>query len=94
MGLASPTFAFTIPSIYDGCQLECRLYLPRTLQHIEQPPSSITGAIIAHPYGPLGGCYDDPVVSFVGGELLDAGCVVGTFNFRYGCLFFWPPPFH
>ncbi|CAL5873669.1 uncharacterized protein PFLUO_LOCUS7951 [Penicillium psychrofluorescens] len=82
MDLPSPTFSFTIPSIHDGCKLECRLYLPRTLQHIEQPPTSITGAIIAHPYGPLGGCYDDPVVSFVGGELLDAGCVVGTFNFR------------
>jgi hypothetical protein len=88
MDLPSPTFSFTIPSIHDGCKLECRLYLPPTLQHIEQPPTSVTGAIVAHPYAPLGGCYDDPVVSFVGGELLDAGCVVGTFNFRYGHLSF------
>ena len=40
--------------------------------------------IIAHPYAPLGGCFDDPTVGAVGGELLKAGWIVGSFNLRYG----------
>lgn len=84
MHLPPPNFAFTIPSVYDGTQLDCRIHLPR---HIQQPEHASTwqkrGAIVAHPYAPLGGCYDDPVVSFVGAELLRSGCIVGTFNFRY-----------
>ncbi|KAL2836582.1 Alpha/Beta hydrolase protein [Aspergillus pseudoustus] len=81
--LPSPTHSFTIPSIYDGIKLACRIYLPQQL--LDARASSrwpIRGAIVAHPYASLGGCYDDPVVSFIGGELLDAGYVVGTFNFR------------
>ncbi|KAL1625096.1 hypothetical protein SLS56_007523 [Neofusicoccum ribis] len=39
-------------------------------------------AIIAHPYAPLGGNYDDPVVGNVGAECLAEGWVVGTFGFR------------
>ena len=39
-------------------------------------------AVVAHPYAPLGGCYDDPVVSEVVGVLLGEGWIVGTFNFR------------
>ncbi|KXG53702.1 uncharacterized protein PGRI_007520 [Penicillium griseofulvum] len=83
MGLPSPSFSFYLPSVYDGNKLECRVYLPPALQNIQ---SKITwpnrGAIVAHPYATLGGCYDDPVVSFIGSELLQAGCIVGTFNFR------------
>ncbi len=40
------------------------------------------GAIIAHPYAPLGDSFDDPVVGIVVAALLEAGLVVGTFNFR------------
>ena len=47
--------------------------------------SGVRGAIIAHPYAPLGGSSDDPVVQAVGKSLLDCGFVVGTFNFR--CVF-------
>lgn len=98
MDLPAPTFSFSIPSIHDEVNLECRVYLPDELQNIQlesasssstpPTPTPVTsrwkprGAIIAHPYTRLGGCYDDPVVSFVGGELLQAGYVVGTFNFR------------
>lgn len=83
MNLSSPAFSFSIPSIHDGCQLECRLYLPCEPPDIQSTSSrSIRGAIVAHPYAPLGGCYNDPVVSFIGGELLQAGYIVGTFNFR------------
>ncbi|KAL4885580.1 Alpha/Beta hydrolase protein [Aspergillus karnatakaensis] len=80
--LSSPTHSFTIPSIYDGLQLACRIYLPQQLTGSATTPWRVRGAIVAHPYASLGGCYDDPVVSFIGGELLDAGYVVGTFNFR------------
>jgi hypothetical protein len=106
--LPSPTFSFTIPSVYDATPLDCRLYLPTKQQRSTEfeldtsPASSIaasdaatttntititgatcnSGAILAHPYAPLGGCYDDPVVSIVGTELLRAGYVLGTFNFR------------
>ena len=84
MYLPSPNFAFTIPSVYDGTQLDCRIYLPRDLQQADNASHwQKQGSIVAHPYASLGGCYDDPVVSFVGGELLQSGYVVGTFNFRY-----------
>ncbi|KAL5342804.1 Alpha/Beta hydrolase protein [Aspergillus crustosus] len=80
---SSPTHSFTIPSIYDGTQLSCRIYLPQQLTNPHAAsPWRVQGAIVAHPYASLGGSYDDPVVSFIGGELLEAGYVVGTFNFR------------
>jgi hypothetical protein len=84
MDLPLPTFSFKIPSVHGGNQLECRIYLPASFQNIESATTwSSRGAIVAHPYAPLGGCYDDPVVSFIGGELLQSDCIVGTFNFRY-----------
>ncbi|KAJ5964327.1 uncharacterized protein N7479_004203 [Penicillium vulpinum] len=84
MDLPSASFSFFLPSIYDGNKLECRVYLPLALQNIESATIWLNrGAIVAHPYATLGGCYDDPVVSVIGSELLQAGCVVGTFNFRY-----------
>lgn len=90
----SLVFSFSIPSIHDGCQLKCRLYLPCDLQNIQPNLTSwpIRGAILAHPYAPLGGCYDDPVVTFVRDELLQAGYIVGTFNFR--CAPTTPTPDH
>jgi hypothetical protein len=39
-------------------------------------------AVVAHPYAPLGGCYDDPIVDILAGTLLQLGFVVATFNFR------------
>ncbi len=81
MSLPSPTFSFTIPSVHDDTILKCRLYLPR--RHFPLGDGHAPrAAIIAHPYAPLGGCYDDPVVGSVGVVLLQAGYVVGTFNFR------------
>lgn len=84
MDLPSASFSFFLPSVYDGTKLKCRVYLPSVLQNIESATTwPNRGAVVAHPYATLGGCYDDPVVSFIGSELLQAGCVVGTFNFRY-----------
>lgn len=83
MGLPSPTSSFKIPSAYDSTSLECRLYHPKQLLAINTALAwKKRAAIVAHPYAPLGGCYDDPIVDSVGGELLKAGYIVGTFNFR------------
>ena len=81
--LPNPTFAFTIPSIYDDIALDCRVYSPpySILTSVE-PTWHARGAIIAHPYAPMGGSFDDPVVQCVAAEILRHGYVVGTFNFR------------
>ncbi|KUJ18724.1 uncharacterized protein LY89DRAFT_717275 [Mollisia scopiformis] len=83
--LPPPTLTFTIPSIQDNLVLQCRVYHPTCLA-----PTSVSqleewqkkAAIVAHPYAPLGGCMDDPVVDVIATLLLKQGFVVGTFNFR------------
>lgn len=78
--LPPPTLTFTIPSIHDDTVLDCRIYHPTALS---SPGWKKKAAIVAHPYAPLGGCYDDPVLDIVGGVILKCGFVLGTFNFRY-----------
>ena len=83
--LPNPTFAFTIPSIHDDIPLNCRIYSPplTTLERENHGSDVvISGAIIAHPYATIGGCYDDHVVLASAAEILRQGFVVGTFNFR------------
>ncbi|MCJ1314635.1 hypothetical protein MMC25_008317 [Agyrium rufum] len=84
--LPKPTFSFTIPSVYDDTLLEGRVYHPsQKAIHASahyRSSSRKRGAIVAHPYAPLGGSFDDPVVDSVGHEVLEAGFVLGTFNFR------------
>ncbi|PGG98294.1 hypothetical protein AJ80_09555 [Polytolypa hystricis UAMH7299] len=95
MALPSPCCTFTIPSVYDELRLDCRIYHSPQLQRQRSTSDALgtsgsstratwrkRAAIIAHPYAPLGGCYDDPIVSIVASELFQAGYVVGTFNFR------------
>jgi len=79
--LPKPSATFTLPSLYDDLELDCRLYFPR-LRSAEAttPPQGF--AIFAHPYAPLGGCFDDPVVQSVGSVLVRQGFVLATFNFR------------
>jgi len=81
-----PTICFTIASIRESTELECRIYHPEALVHSRRPVSndidSRRGAIIAHPYAPLGGSFDDPVVLTTVSALLRRGFVLGTFNFR------------
>jgi len=48
-----------IPSRKDGCILEVCLSIPTTAS---PQPQAHTGVIIAHPYGPLGGSYNNNVV--------------------------------
>jgi hypothetical protein len=88
--LPDPALTLTIPSIHDGTVLDCRIYHPLGLE-ISLSSSSTSAspwrpknaAIIAHPYAPLGGSYDDPIVDEVAGYLLAREFIVGTFNFRY-----------
>ncbi|KAF3480903.1 uncharacterized protein GIQ15_06250 [Arthroderma uncinatum] len=83
MALPRPTHQFTIPSVYDDVQLQCRLYHPIHLKPSDKKSTwTKKGAMVAHPYAPLGGCYDDPVVAIIADELLKAGYIVGTFNLR------------
>ncbi|TWU77443.1 hypothetical protein ED733_006740 [Metarhizium rileyi] len=82
--LPEPALSFTIPSLHDGTNLDCRVFHPVSLAatNIEAPPWRRYAALMAHPYAPMGGCYDDPVLESVAATLLRTGYLVGTFNFR------------
>ena len=87
--LPAPTWTLTIPSIHDDTVLDCRIYAPTEV--VAGVRSRGAGwrrkaAVVAHPYAPMGGCYDDPVVGVIASELLRDAFFVGTFNFRW--LFF------
>lgn len=81
--MTEATYSFTIPSAHDDTSLECRIYHPRNLQdllasNVDNPRI----AIVAHPYAPLGGTYDDPVVLSLVEFLLRESYIIVTFNFR------------
>lgn len=82
MALPPPRSTYTIPSLHDDLELDCRIYYPR---RSEKNAAALgrTFAIMAHPYAPLGGSFDDPVLALAGSVLLKQGVVLGTFNFRY-----------
>jgi hypothetical protein len=83
--LPKPSLTFTVPSLHDGLPISCRVYHPHSLAAApDAPPWKKHAAIVAHPYAPLGGCYDDPIVDLVAGTLLRLGFLVATFNFRCG----------
>lgn len=87
--LPEPALTFTIPSLHDGTRLDCRVYHPASLAatNPSAPPWKKHAAVLAHPYAPMGGSYDDPVLGSVAATLLGAGYLVGTFNFRYVFVF-------
>lgn len=83
--LPAPTFTSTIGSVHDDTPLDCRIYHPARRSCGEsqlEGPWRPRGAIVAHPYTTFGGSYDDAVVLLAVAEMLKAGFVVGTFNFR------------
>ncbi|KAI9825914.1 MAG: hypothetical protein M1832_000855 [Thelocarpon impressellum] len=82
MPLPPPAFSCSIPSVHDDTTLSCRLYHPASFGDGAGEAWRRRGAVVAHPYAPLGGSQDDPVVAAVATELLGKGYVVGTFNFR------------
>jgi len=89
-----PNYSLTIPSIHDDTPLDCRIYHPAPVprsrsQHTlgdttdqRQIQWAKRVIVMAHPYAPMGGSYDDRVVGIVVEEFLAMGFVVGTFNFR------------
>lgn len=95
--------AFQISSLYDKTKLDCciRDHQITTQANLNTlPPQcdnrssdialkkhTICGAIIAHPYAPLGGSFYDPIVTAVGELFLQKGFIVGVFNFRFIYLF-------
>lgn len=80
--MPEPAYTFTLPSLHDDTVLDCRICHPGGS---DSPPPSRQSrcAVLAHPYAPLGGSYDDPVVLSLTETLLQKGYVVGTFNFRW-----------
>ncbi|KAL7620586.1 hypothetical protein AAE478_009581 [Parahypoxylon ruwenzoriense] len=84
--LPPPNLSFTLPSIHDNSKLDCRVYHPACLNGLpgssNPRPWQRRAAVVAHPYAPLGGCYDDPIVHLIASTLLQSGFVVMTFNFR------------
>lgn len=81
--MTDPTYSFTLPSLEDDTTLDCRMYHAKGLVDIlHDPHRRVRGAVLAHPYAPLGGSYDDHVVLSVTETLLGQGYVVATFNFR------------
>lgn len=80
--LPTPSANFTLPSLYDDLELDCRLYFPRIRSETHKEARLKGCAIFAHPYAPLGGNYDDPVAHSVGSVLVRSGFVLATFNFR------------
>ncbi|KAF6812732.1 putative acid phosphatase [Colletotrichum plurivorum] len=82
--LPEPTLSFTLPSLHDDTVMDCRVYHCQALSPSATSPPQWKrhAAIMAHPYAPLGGCYDDPIVNIVASTLLRQGFLVGTFNFR------------
>ncbi|KAI0517090.1 Alpha/Beta hydrolase protein [Xylaria bambusicola] len=80
--LPQPSVSFTLPSVHDGTELDCRLFHPSTGPSHPGLPWSGHAAVVAPPYAPLGGCYNDAIVDVVAGTLLQVGYLVVTFNFR------------
>ena len=81
--VAQPTFDFAFPSIHDGILLGGRIYSPpHSILTSERSKWAPRAAIVAHPYAPMGGSYDDNVVLTITETLLKQNLVVGTFNFR------------
>ncbi|KAI6839903.1 hypothetical protein KC340_g234 [Hortaea werneckii] len=81
--MPNPVYAFTLPSLNDDTPLACRIYHPgNPSPGTPGSQTELRGAVIAHPYAPLGGSYDDAVVLSVTETLVNEGHIVMTFNFR------------
>ncbi|KAL7927043.1 Alpha/Beta hydrolase protein [Trichoderma austrokoningii] len=80
--LPEPSFTLTIPSIHDGIALDCRVYHPDSFYTEGAAPWRRHAIVFAHPYAPMGGSFDDPLMDIAAGQLLRKGYLLGTFNFR------------
>jgi hypothetical protein len=84
--LPEPSFTLTIPSVHDGTALDCRVYHPDSFYTEGAAPWKRHAVVFAHPYAPMGGSFDDPLLDIVAEQLLRKGYLLGTFNFRYACI--------
>ncbi|KAI5818094.1 Alpha/Beta hydrolase protein [Pyronema omphalodes] len=80
----SHTLHLFIPSLHDNSPLEASITVPLQFSHREESPTPRRrkAAVFAHPYGPLGGNFNDGCVVFLRELLVSLGFVVATFNFR------------
>ena len=101
MALRRPEFSFQIKSLHDSIDLDCAIYDNQYSREknchtqnrdITRNRGNIRGAIIAHPYAPLGGSSHDHVVRIVRESFLQNGYVVGAFDFRFIPKFFFVSP--
>ena len=78
-----PRLAFSVASLEDEVPIHCRLYAPYTTGNpiLKYAPHTRL-AIVAHPYAPLGGSQDDPIVHLIVRQLLKYGYFAVTFDFR------------
>ncbi|KAL7268545.1 Lipase 5 [Rhizina undulata] len=87
MTTPAPSLNLHVPSLHDSLPLSTRLHLPGEFHGLHPFPGAAKpwtrkAAVVAHPYAPLGGSFDDYVVGRLVRVLLDGGFVVATFNFR------------
>lgn len=85
-----PAYYVHIPSVHDGLMLNCRLHYSSRLRDLANEDRNqqrdYRGAIVAHPYAPLGGSLEDHVVTETTKSLVQEGYIVMTFNFRCAIL--------
>lgn len=77
----SSTLNLFIPSLHDATPLEACITVPGP-SSINAPKGARKAAVLAHPYGPLGGTLHDRVVQTLRDTLVSHGYLVATFNFR------------
>lgn len=82
---ARTTLNLFIPSLHDATLLEACIAIPGA-GSTTAAKGARKAAVLAHPYGPLGGTLHDPVVQTLRDTLVSHGYLVATFNFRS------PPP--
>jgi alpha/beta superfamily hydrolase len=67
-----------IPSLHNATSLETCITVPSSVSSATRK-----AAVFAHPYGPLGGTFHDPVVQNFRETLVSHGYIVAVFNFRF-----------
>ncbi|KAF8243000.1 alpha/beta-hydrolase [Wilcoxina mikolae CBS 423.85] len=74
----STTLNLFIPSLHNATPLEACVTVPSS----GSSTTTRKAAVFAHPYGPLGGTFHDPVVQNFRETLVSHGYIVAVFNFR------------
>jgi hypothetical protein len=79
-----PSLVLEIPALQGDHFLVANIYYPVSIvPGYGKQPWQRHAAVVAHPYGPMGGDQRDVIVMGIAEELLAAGFLVMTFNNRY-----------